>query len=230
MQNTRSSLIVVIAALNEEEGIGPTLEELQRFLEFSCLLVIDGNSHDKTVEVAKKMGAEVVVQDGTGKGDALFQGLRHVGSDIRYVVFIDADFTYPAEVIPKMVEVLEQEPDVGMVIGDRFSGQISAQNSLKDLFYLGNRLIAFAQHMLNGIRLNDPLSGLRVVRADILRNWAPKSQGFDIEAEINFFVEREGYRIVEIPIDYRYRLGEKKLKLQHGIGILKRILTESFAM
>jgi hypothetical protein len=74
------------------------------------------------------------------------------------------------------------------------------------------------------------LSGLRVVRAEALRNWKPKSKGFDIEAEVNFFVEREGYRIVEIPIDYRSRLGEKKLKLRDGLWILKRIVSESFTM
>jgi glycosyltransferase involved in cell wall biosynthesis len=229
MQNTRSPITVVIAALNEEEGIGPTLDELHRLLDFSCLIVVDGNSHDKTVEIAKKKGASVLVQDGTGKGDALFKGLQRLGSDVRYVVFTDADFTYPAEFIPKMIEILEQDPNVGMVIGDRFPREISIHRSLKDIFYLGNRLIALAQHMLNGICLNDPLSGLRVVRSDVLRNWVPKSQGFDIEAELNFFVEREGYQIVEMPIDYRYRLGEKKLKLQHGIHILKRIVTESLA-
>jgi hypothetical protein len=44
---------------------------------------------------------------------------------------------------------------------------------------------------------------------------------------MNAVVGRSGYRIVEIPIDYRIRLGEKKLKLRHGLGIMKRILVES---
>jgi hypothetical protein len=44
---------------------------------------------------------------------------------------------------------------------------------------------------------------------------------------MNFYVEREGHQIVEIPIEYRPRLGEKKLKLRHGFGILKRILAEN---
>jgi hypothetical protein len=48
-----------------------------------------------------------------------------------------------------------------------------------------------------------------------------------VEAEMNAIVGRKGYRIVEIPIDYRIRLGEKKLKLRHGLGIMKRILVES---
>jgi hypothetical protein len=82
--------------------------------------------------------------------------------------------------------------------------------------------------LFNGIKLNDPLSGLRVVRAEVLKGWKSKSRGFDIEAEMNYHVERMGYRIVEIPIRYRPRLGEKKLKLRHGFAILKRIVSESF--
>jgi glycosyltransferase involved in cell wall biosynthesis len=230
MGSRPSRVSVVVAALNEEKGIGPTLEELQSVLTDSHMVVVDGNSVDRTVEIAKNMGAHVVLQEGNGKGHALSQGLRQMDSDVRYVVFTDADFTYPAKYVPKMLEVLDKEPDIGMVIGDRFNGEINLEKSLINPFYFGNRMIALAQHALNGIKLNDPLSGLRVVRAEALRNWKPKSKGFDIEAEVNFFVEREGYRIVEIPIDYRSRLGEKKLKLRDGLWILKRIVSESFTM
>lgn len=230
MEGYPSSVSVIVAALNEETGIGPTLDELQRVLTGSHLIVVDGNSIDRTVEIAKNMGADVSLQEGSGKGGAMFQGIKRLSPNARYVVFTDADYTYPAEYIPNMVEVLDQDPSVGMVIGDRFKGELNLEKSLKNPFYLGNRMIALAQHVLNGIKLNDPLSGLRVVRTDVLRRWKPKSQGFDIEAEINFVVEREGYRIVEIPIDYRSRLGEKKLKLRHGFGILKRIMAESLTI
>ena len=57
------SVLVIIAALNEEEGIGPSLAELREVLEDSRYLVVDGNSTDKTVQVAKEMGAEVVMQE-----------------------------------------------------------------------------------------------------------------------------------------------------------------------
>jgi len=75
--------------------------------------------------------------------------------------------------------------------------------------------------------MRDPLTGLRVVRWEILKDWKPKSKGFDLEVELNHHVERKGYDIVEIPIHYRARLGEKKLKVKHGFSILKRILLES---
>ena len=173
------------------------------------------------------MGADVLLQEGKGKGAAMFQGFRQLSSKFDYVVFTDADFTYPAEFVPRMVEILEQNPEVGMVIGDRFKGDYNISKSVRNPFYLGNKLLALAQYVMNGVKLGDPLSGLRVVRSEVLDGWKPKSKGFDVEAEMNSIVGRRGYKIVEIPIDYRIRLGEKKLKLRDGLGIMKRILAES---
>jgi dolichol-phosphate mannosyltransferase len=222
-----SFVAAVIAALNEEEGIGPTIEELREHLSEVYLMVVDGRSIDRTVEIAKDMGATVLVQEGKGKGLAIGQGIRQLPSSVRYVVFTDADFTYPAEYVPKMVEVLEHNPGVGMVIGNRFNGEHNFDKSIANPFYMGNRLLAFAQHVINGVKLQDPLSGLRAVRKEILHDWKPRSKGFDVEAEMNSHVDREGYQIFELPIEYRSRLGEKKLKLRHGFGILRRILVES---
>ncbi len=66
---------------------------------------------------------------------------------------------------------------------------------------------------------------MRIIRAELLKGWSPKSDGFDIEAEVNQHIGRSGYKIVEVPIKYRKRLGKKKLGFKHGLTILKRIIT-----
>jgi glycosyltransferase involved in cell wall biosynthesis len=220
------SLLAIVPALNEEEGIGPTIAELRKYLGNPRVLVVDGKSRDRTVEVAKEFNADVLVQRGKGKGDALGYALKSVNYDVDYVVITDADYTYPAEYLPRMMRILDRNPRVGMVCGNRFNSHFHLE-SMHDMFYFGNRLLAFTHNMLNGVALRDPLTGLRVVRWEILRNWIPKSKGFDVEVELNHHVERQGYDIVEIPIYYRARLGEKKLKLRHGVAILERILAES---
>jgi dolichol-phosphate mannosyltransferase len=219
-------IAVIIAALNEEKGIGPTLAELREVLENASLVVIDGNSSDGTVRIAKDLGAEIIPQRGVGKGSAISEALICVRCDPKYIVLTDADFTYPAKYVLPMIQILEENPDVGMVTGNRFN-QLLTRDSMKNPFYIGNRLLAIAQLILNGIDLNDPLTGLRVVRWCILKNWKPQSKGFDIEAELNHHVERQRYGIVELPINYRPRVGEKKLKLRHGVSILRRIISES---
>jgi len=220
------SVLVVIATLNEEEGIGPTLAELREVLVDSRFLVVDGNSMDRTVEVAKELGAEVLFQEGVGKGDAIAHAIKRVNSDVKYVVFIDADYTYPAEYLTEMIRILEVNPHVGMVCGNRLNAHLDL-GKMHNVLYTGNRMLAFVHNFLNGVQMRDPLTGLRVVRWEILRDWRPKSKGFDLEVELNHHVERKGYDIVEIPIQYRPRLGEKKLKIKHGFTILKRILLES---
>lgn len=220
------SMQIIIAALNEQEGIGLTIAELKEYLGKAKFLVVDGNSVDLTVEKAKDWGADVVFQDGTGKGDALAKALEHIDLNTDYVIVTDADYTYPAKYIPEMIKLLEENPGVGMVCGNRFTEDLD-RRALHDLFYFGNRVIAFAHNFLNGIALADPLTGLRVMRAEILRNWKVKSKGFDIEVELNHRVEREGFSIMEVPIQYRPRLGKKKLRARNGAEILRRILLET---
>ena len=220
------SVQVVIAALNEEPGIGRTIVEMQDCLGCPKFIVVDGNSGDRTVEIAKNLGAEIFCQDGVGKGDALSKGFGYLDPSVKYVVITDADFTYPAEYVPEMIDILERNPRVGMVCGNRFNGRVDP-DALLNKFSFGNRMLALAHNMLNGVPLRDPLTGLRVVRAKIVRDWKVRSKSFDVEVELNHQVERKGYTIAEIPIEYRKRLGEKKLGLRHGIVILKRILLET---
>ena len=221
-----SKITVVIPALNEEHGIGSTILDLRNYLKDAHYLVVDGFSVDGTVKKALLLNAEVIQQDGVGKGRAMAKALNYIKSDTNYVVFIDADFTYPADCVCRMIEILDNNPNVGMVIGNRFNSN-STSNSLGNIFHFGNRLLALIQTWLNGINLNDPLSGLRVLRWDILKDWKPKSDGFDIEVELNYYVEKQKLKIVEIPIFYRKRLGKKKLSVKHGFTILKRILIQS---
>jgi len=225
-KNNNADITVIIPTYNEEIGIGPTIRELQEVLEDPYYLVVDGNSTDRTVEIAKELGALVLAQNGReGKGQAIAEILEHVNPITRYVVIIDADYTYPSKNVLEMIQILEKNPQIGMVTGNRFSTPFALKEAMNDVFYLGNRFLALAQHVLNGVRLRDPLTGFRVIRWEILERWKPKSKGFDIEVELNKHIVKKGYSIQEIPITYRKRLGKKKLRIRHGLRIFKRILT-----
>lgn len=219
---------MLLPALNEQEGIGPTITEILEKIPNTPVLVIDGHSTDRTVEIARELGAHVIFQSGKGKGDALACGLRNLDPLVDYVVMTDADFTYSCVMLPEMIKTIEADPQVGMVCGNRFNDNLK-KKTFPRAFYIGNRLIAFAHNGLNGVPLKDPLTGLRVIRASILRDWKIKSKGFDIEVELNHYIERKGFKTVEVDVEYRQRLGEKKLKVRHGAGIMKRIALEAFS-
>ena len=219
-------MLAIVAALDEEEGIGLTIAELRQYLDNLRVLVVDGNSRDRTVQVAKDLSADVIFQKGKGKGDAIAEALKYACSDFDYVVLTDADYTYPAEFLPRMIRILEENPKIGMVCGNRFNSHFHLE-AMRNMFYFGNRVLAFTHNLLNGVALRDPLTGLRVIRWELLKGWTPRSKGFDIEVELNHHIERQGYDIKEISIPYRPRLGEKKLKFRHGLSIARRIVLET---
>jgi glycosyltransferase involved in cell wall biosynthesis len=223
------SVQVILASLNEEIGIRKTIEDLKQNLPFFKLLVVDGKSNDRTVEYAKDEGAEVIYQTGEGKGDAIACAIKHSDLQADYFVFIDADYTYPAKYIPPMLDLLEKNPDVGMVCGDRLSCRMNSK-IFHGAYFFGNKLIALTHSILNGVKLNDPLTGLRVIRADLLRYWQVQAKGFDIEVDLNQYVKQTGFQIREIPITYRERLGEKKLKPLDAAVIVRSMLLQSVSL
>jgi dolichol-phosphate hexosyltransferase len=225
ISSTESTTQVIVAALNEEEGIGPTIAELVDYLNKPSIIVVDGKSSDRTTEIARIMGAEILIQDGKGKGNAVAKAINYLNPKAKYTILTDADYTYPARYLPQMISLLDKNPDVGMVCGNRFTPNID-KKALHKVFYFGNRVIAFTHNLLNGVELKDPLTGLRVMRTELLKDWKVHSSGFDVEVELNHYIERRGFKILEVPILYRQRLGQKKLRVRHGQEIFKRMFLE----
>ncbi len=104
----------------------------------------------KHQEAAK--GTQAVTKNLRGnKGDGFAKGLKYIYPDID--VITDADFTYPAQYVPEMIRVLKKLVKVGMVCGKEIDSGFSDSRALHDVFYLGNRLIAFTHNVLNGVQL-----------------------------------------------------------------------------
>jgi dolichol-phosphate mannosyltransferase len=109
------NITIVIPTLNEEQGIGRVLEELL-YLRLRNILVVDGYSSDRTVDVAKQFGARVVYQHGTGKTGAIKTAIQEINTS--YMLVMDGDFTYDASCISRF---LKQAGLHDEVIGTRVS-------------------------------------------------------------------------------------------------------------
>ena len=98
-----SDVCVLLPTLEEAETIG---EVVDGFLEagFEHVLVVDGHSTDGTREVAREHGARVVTQTGSGKGQAVREGVEHI--DREYVLMADGDGTYRPADAKDMLEPL----------------------------------------------------------------------------------------------------------------------------
>lgn len=210
---------ILIPTLNEEGSIESVIKEFQS-LGFEKILVIDGHSTDDTVERARKTGARVVVQRGTGKGRAMKEAFELI--EEAYTVLIDGDGTYlPSEVNLLLNPVLDGRAD--HVVGNRF-GNLEA-GSFKKLNMFGNRIINHFFGIIYGVRLADILSGYRAFATEGVRSLDLNMPGFEIESEITIESVKKGLRIAEVPITYRPRPRGTKTKLNPLRDGLKIILT-----
>src|SRR5262249_14810169 len=150
------------------------------------VVVVDDGSNDRTASVAADHECRLIRHEiNRGKGAALQTALEHVRGE--YVVFVDADDTYPCEAIPEMVKALETND---MVIGVRQSGRFN----ISPVNRVGNAIFRGMIGIAAGRRVADPLTGLYALRRSFLERLAISSQGFGIEAELVIKAGRAGAR------------------------------------
>jgi glycosyltransferase involved in cell wall biosynthesis len=210
--------LVAIPTLNEAKAIGLVLDEvLSLGVSRDSIVVVDGGSTDGTREAVILRGVKLVDQEGRGKVGAI-KTVAKLANGVDYVVFLDGDYTYPAKHIPVLVrEACSNGYD--LVIGAR---KVLEPGTQSFLYGLGNKILTKTFNLLFGTKLSDVLSGMYVVRADVLRELGFESRGFGIESEIVAHVVSQGYKVHEVPIEYRRRVDEegKKLRIRHGFRIL----------
>ena len=117
------STTVVIPAKNESESLAILLPKVLNFVK--RVIVVDGHSHDGTIDIAKRYGAEVIQDNRLGKGDALRAAIPHVKTE--YTLFMDADGSHDANDIPRLIQpLIEQGFD--HVSGSRLIGAGTARS------------------------------------------------------------------------------------------------------
>jgi len=210
-------LTVVIPTLNEAEAIGRVLDEVMAVgVPRENILVVDGGSTDGTVEIARSKGVRVIWQEGRGKTDAIKTASKHISTP--YTLLMDGDYTYPAKHIPELYRKIRE--GYTLVIGRRLFNP----HTQPLVYRIGNKLLTTLFNLLFGTRLHDVLSGMYILRTEVLRELMYETRGFGIESEIAAHVASTIGSIAEVPIEYRRRLGEKKLSTRHGLQILREII------
>lgn len=221
----RFSLTVLLPALNEECAIGKVIDEvtfcsLNSMGYSTTLLVVDGHSTDNTIDVARSKGADVLLQEGKGKGAAVRKALKYDKSE--YLVMMDADYTYPADCILSLLQELRSGADV--VIGSRITGHIHP-GAMPRVNYIGNRLLSCLASALYLKWITDLCSGMWALGPKARAQLVLNSDRFEIEAEMFAQASKANLKISEVPIDYRRRIGKEKLGgVIDGVSIASKLL------
>ena len=199
------AIAVVIPALDEEQAIGKVLRDIPEGA--SQVVVVDNGSRDRTAEVARGLGAEVVAEPRRGYGQACLTGIAQLDrTDI--VVFLDGDYSdYPEEMSALVAPLLTGEAD--MVIGSRTLGQ-REKGALLPQARFGNWLSTLLIRLLFGVSFTD-LGPFRALRFDALQRLAMQDRDFGWTVEMQVKAARLGLRAVEVPVRYRRRIGTSKI-------------------
>ena len=213
MQVPKKQVTIILPTLNEEKAIGQVIDEIKQE-GYTNIIVVDGYSKDNTVKIAKEKGATVIYQHGKGKGGAIKTAIEHTQTP--YLLIMDADHTYDPKDITKFLEHAENY--------DQIIGVRTNRKNIPLTHRIGNWMITKTFNILTGTNLTDICSGMYLLKTETAKELDIETEGFEIEAEIAIQTQANG-KITEVPINYRKRIGTKKLStIKHGYKITTTII------
>lgn len=194
-------LTVAMITMNEEGAVEKVVRDIRAVAPDAEILLVD-SSRDRTAEIAESLGCHVIRQfPPQGYGPAMNRAVRSGSGDI--VITLDCDGTYPVEEIPRLRRMIESE-EFDLVNASRVARRPKAM-PLANFF--ANRVFALAARLLHGISTTDVHSGMRAYRKSMLDvvQWSEKGPALPVDMLVIPF--RLGFRVVDVDIDYRERIG-----------------------
>jgi glycosyltransferase involved in cell wall biosynthesis len=201
---------VIIPAFNEENSIKNVINDIPSNL-VRDVIVVDNNSFDLTSKIASSAGALVLSESTQGYGSACKRGVdylktRPVLPDV--VVFLDADYSDYPEQLVRLVNPIKNS-GFDMVLGSRTKGKV-AKNAMPFQQRFGNWLATYMISLFFGHKFSD-LGPFRAIKFKKLLelNMQDKTYGWTVEMQLKALKRK--LKIIEIPVDYRLRIGESKI-------------------
>ena len=220
---------VIIPAFNEQNAVGLVIDEIPKDW-VSEIIVVDNGSTDDTFAQALSRGATAIKEPIRGYGNACLRGMKHIADaptqpDI--IVFLDGDHSdYPEQLIDLVKPIVDGERD--MVIGSRSMG-IKERGSMTPQQIFGNWLATSLIKLFYGVKYTD-LGPFRAIRYDSLMTIAMKDRTYGWTVEMQLKAAKLNLRTVDIPVNYRQRIGVSKVSgtLKGTIGAGYKIILTIF--
>lgn len=197
---SQDAVVVVLPCLNEAGALPAVLSSIAEQPGLRPL-VVDNGSTDGTPEVAERHGAAVVHEPRPGYGAAVHTGLERADADI--VCVADADGSIPAGELSRLVEPI-RDGSVELAVGRRVPAE---RGAFPWHARLGNAALSWRLRRL-GVGVHD-LGPVRAARRSDLLDLGITDRAFGYPLELLLRAGRAGWRIRELPVDYRPRMAGK---------------------
>ena len=219
----KKTVSVIAVNMNEEGSIKQVLKGIPKKV-VDEVLVVDGNSKDKSPKIARSLGYKVIQQEGKGRGMAFRTGLKYVKG--YYIIMLSTDGNERPEDIVKIVNKLNDGYD--MVIATRFGKGKSLD--VTGVRSFGNNFFTWLCNIFTGYKLTDAQNGFRGIKRSAFLKMNIEANRFDIENEMVMKAGKMKLKVTEIPtVEEKRMYGDSRLNtFKDGYLIFKRILKEEF--
>lgn len=195
---------LIIPALNEEESLPDVLASVPA-TAVDEIVVVDNGSTDGTAAVARRAGAQVVIEPRKGYGAACWSGFK-ASEDAGVLVFMDGDGSFRPGEIPRLTEPITSGT-ADVVLGSRVL-EVEDARAIPLHARAGNRLVAFIIGLTSPIQITD-LGPFRAISRKALEDLNMQERTYGWPCEMIIKAGTLGYRVVEVPVTYRPRTGGK---------------------
>jgi glycosyltransferase involved in cell wall biosynthesis len=218
-------ICVVMPAFNAEQTLRQTYEELPRLVD--DVIVVDDQSHDRTVDVARRLGLHTLVHSNNrgygGNQKTCYTEALKRGADI--VVMVHPDYQYA----PKLVSALAACITSGLydvALGSRILGGRALNGGMPLYKYVANRFLTLAENLIISEKLSEYHTGYRAFSREVLTTLPleENDEGFVFDAQMLVQAVYFGFRIAEVTCPTRYNADSSSIgfgrSVQYGFGVL----------
>ena len=220
-------IVVVLPAYNAESTLRQTYKEIP-FDIIDDVILVDDNSPDNTVKVAKEIGIKHIIKHDVNKGyggnqKSCYNKALEIGGDI--IIMLHPDYQYTPKLIHSMAYIIANDI-YQVVLGSRILGKGALKGGMPMVKYISNRFLTFIQNIVMNKKMSEYHTGYRAFSRKVLEeiNYNINSDNFVFDNQMLSQILYAGYEIAEITCPTKYFKDASSINLKdstiYALGVL----------
>jgi glycosyltransferase involved in cell wall biosynthesis len=221
-------VVVVLPAYNAALTMEKTISEIP-FDIVDEIVLVDDNSTDNSIEVAKRIGIKHIIQHKENKGyggnqKSCYNKALELKADI--IIMLHPDYQYTPKLLLPMISMIGNDL-YKVVFGSRILGKGALKGGMPLYKYISNRFLTLFQNIMMNQKLSEYHTGYRAYHKDVLEkiNYSKNSDDFIFDNEMVAQIFYNDFEIAELTCPTKYFKEASSINLKrsiiYGLGVLK---------